>query len=181
MSCWQDDTCKLFCLLLTCKGPWPSSQTHSKTLKVKWRSSCSSLLLVTSSQPGYNSYLDGGLFVHWSRGRIAKWITGQGLYTLIPSVSLSVLAWLCTREFQAPSVFLGFDSIPADPAGQVLSAFCSAKSVSGAVYLVLLTFPAVFLSCAFLLVLIGLFLLLKTYFILLLVEGADMGDTLFPY
>lgn len=57
---------------------------------------------------------------------------------------------------------LGFDSIPADPAGQVLSASCSAKSVSGAIYLVLLTFLVAFLSYGFLLVLADLFLLLKT-------------------
>lgn len=132
--------------------------------RLSGRSPCPSLLLVTdpSSQPGYSSYPDGGLFLHWSRGRMAKSITGQGMYTLIPSVSLSVLTWLCTREFQAPSVFLGFDSIPADPAGQVLSASCSAKSVSGAIYLVLLTFLVAFLSYGFLLVLAGLFLLLKT-------------------
>lgn len=163
MPCWQDDTCKLFHSLLTCRGPWPSSQTHSKALKVRWKIP---LLFVAlgdpSSQPGYSSYPDGGLFLHWTRGRMAKSITGQGMYTLIPSVSLSVLTWLCTREFQAPSVFLGFDSIPADPAGQVLSASCSAKSVSGAIYLVLLTFLVAFLSYGFLLVLAGLFLLLKT-------------------
>lgn len=95
MPCWQDDTCKLFCSLLTCRGPWPSSQTHSKALKVKWKIPLLFVVLGDpSSQPGYSSYPNGGLLLHWSRGRIAKWITGQGMYTLIPSVSLSVLTWL---------------------------------------------------------------------------------------
>lgn len=165
MSCWQDDTCKLFRFLLTCKGPWPSSQTHSKTLKVKWRPPCSLLLLVTSSQPGYNSYLDGGLFVHWSRGRCqvdhrARDIHSDTLsFPFCPrltlhqgvpsSLSLSGVWFYPCRPCR--SVFLGF----------LLSQVCLGRCLLGT--LVLLAFPVVFLSYAFLLVLAGLCLLLKPH------------------
>lgn len=143
MSWWQDATCRLFCSLLTCRGPWPSSQTQQGF--EGWVEDPLALHHFWWPQPGYSSYPDGELILHCSGAGLPSGSQSQRQTGLTPSVSLPALTWLCTRAFRAPSVFLGFDSLTPGPADQLLSA----ESVWGAIYLVLLIFLLAFFVYVF--------------------------------
>lgn len=144
MSWRQDHTRRLFCSLLTCSiDPWPSSQTFSKTLQVEWKIplllvapavSLAITLIQMWAPPPLDRMRQDSQVDHRARGRLAWYPRPPFLFS--PD---------CTRAFQAPLDFLGFESITPDPTDRVVSASFSAKSGSGTIYLVLLLFLLAFL------------------------------------
>lgn len=173
MSWWQDATCRLFCSLLTCRSPWPSSQTSSKALKVEWKIL---LLFTTAGGPSLatapiqmvsSSSIAAGQDYqvdHRARGRLA-WYP-QFPFLLSPDSAPG----LC----ELPRSF--WDSIPLLQVLRISFFQLNLFGGQSTWYFSYFCWPSLSMFFFFLFVLTGLLLLLKTS---LLVMRTVLGDTPF--